>query len=352
MNGNAEDLSVLAPARRTSAHDTLSEDDLALIHALQVWPRASWSALAPILSSSPQVLAARWAHLRDDRLAWVYAYPLGGVAANSRQIAVVEIDCTPSSLDAVTARVETLPHVRGLDLAALGRQLVLIVTTPSFPRMSSVVLDELAGIPGVASVRSHLGVRLHVEGRQWRLDALDPAQRDAVASAEAAAAPHLRECGPIELRSPIYAPLVALLGADGRATATDIAARIGRPASTVRRQLARLLRAGGLAMRCEVSQPHTRWPVSAAWWCRVPQAALHAVVAGLRVEPRVRMCLSLAGPVNLFVVAWTADVADVMRTQGVLERMLPPNAIVDGTVALRCRKRAGWLLTPDGRLDR
>jgi DNA-binding Lrp family transcriptional regulator len=352
MIGNVEDVSFPALDEPGNAHQRLSEADLALIHALQLWPRANWSALAPVLSSSPQALAARWTHLRDNRLAWVYAYPLGGVAASSRQIAVVEIDCAPGATDTVAERIAGLSCVRGLDFAAYGRDLLVIVTAASFRRMSAFILDELTHVPGVVSVRSHLGARLHVEGRQWRLDALDPGQQVAVEAAAAAAAPHLRGCGPIDLQSATFAPLVSVLAVDGRATANDIAERIGRPPSTVRRQLAQLLRAGALAMRCEMSQAHTRWPVSVAWWCRVPHAALPAVVARFAAEPRVRMCLSVTGPANIFVVAWAADFPDLMRSQAALEILLPPGAIVDSSVSLRCRKRAGWLLAPDGRLDR
>ena len=332
-------------------HDQLSEDDLALIHALQLWPRATWSALAPILSSSPPVLAARWTRLRQSRLAWVYAYPLGGVARGSRQLAIVELDCGPGAVDDVTARLESLPYVRALEYAARGRHLMLIVTAPSFNRLSSLILDELSRVPGVMSARTHLGVHMHVEGRQWRLDALDREQRSAVDAAAKVAAPGLRGGPPVDLGSSTYAPLAAVLGVDGRATATEIADRIDRPASTVRRQLARLMKAGALAMRCEVSQLHTRWPVSVSWWCRVPTTALDSVVASMRAEPRVRMCMSMTGPANFVVFAWTADMVDLMQLQGVLENLLLPGGIIDSSVALRTRKRAGWLLAPDGRLD-
>ncbi|QUQ68851.1 helix-turn-helix domain-containing protein [Kutzneria sp. CA-103260] len=334
------------------APDQLSEDDLALLHALQLWPRASWTALAPILSSSPSVLAARWNRLRSNNLAWVYAYPLGGVARGSRQVAVVEVDCASGVAVEVARELETRPYVRGLDFAASGRHLMLVVTAKSFTRMSSHIVDELARIPGVASTRSHLSAHMHVEGRQWRLDALDPRQQAAVEAAAHCAAPDIRDSAFIDLGSEAYAPLLSVLGIDGRATATDIAERIGRPASTVRRQLGLLLRAGALAMRCEMSQQHTRWPVSVTWWLRAPHAVTATVVARLRAERRIRMCMSVAGTANLVVTAWTADLADLMRLQAAVESMLPSNGIVDTSVSLRTRKRSGWLLAPDGRLDR
>jgi DNA-binding Lrp family transcriptional regulator len=261
------------------------------------------------------------------------------------------VDCAPGAIDEVTERLENLPYVRGLEYAARGRHLMLIVTAPSFMRLSSLILDELARVPGVVSTRTHLGAHMHIEGRQWRLDALDREQRTAIDVAARAAASQFRGGPPVDLDSPTYAPLATVLGVDGRATAIDIAERIGRPASTVRRQLVRLMKAGTLAMRCEVSQLHTRWPVSVTWWCRVPTTVLDSVVASMRAEPRVRMCMSMTGPANFVVFAWTADMVDLMQLQGVLENLLLPGGIIDSSVTLRTRKRAGWLLSADGRLD-
>lgn len=331
-------------------HEQLSEDDLALIHALQLWPRASWSSLAPVLGASPPALAIRWTRLRDSQVAWVYAYPLGGVAPRHRQLAIVELDCAPGKLDDVVRTLEGMTHVRAIEYAARGRDLMTIIAAPNFETLSSLILDEVSRIPYVVSTRTHLGTEMHIEGRQWRLDALDAGQQAAIEKAAKAAAPQQRGA-PVDITSSTYAPLVSVLSRDGRATAIDIADQVGRPASTVRRQLARLLKAGALAMRCELSQLHTRWPVSVTWWCRMPKPLLLSVVARMRVEPRVRMCMSMTGPANFVLFGWTASLTDLMQLQGVLEDLLPPGAIIDSSVTLRTRKRAGWLLRPDGRLD-
>ncbi|WP_432845792.1 Lrp/AsnC family transcriptional regulator [Amycolatopsis sp. CA-161197] len=330
--------------------EQLSEDDLALIHALQLWPRASWSSRAPVLGTSAPALASRWIRLRENEVAWVYAYPLGGVAARNRQLAIVEFDCAPGRLDDVVGTLEGLVHVRAIEYAARGRDLMTIVAAPTFEKLSSLILDELSRIPGVQSTRTHLGTEMHIEGRQWRLDALDAREQAAIEKAAKAATPSPRGA-PVDITAPTYAPLMSALSKDGRATAIDIADQVGRPASTVRRQLGRLLKAGALAMRCELSQLHTRWPVSVIWWCRVPKPLLLSVVARMRAEPRVRMCMSMTGPANFVVFAWTAGLADLMQLQGVLEDLLPPGALIDSSVTLRTRKRAGWLLRPDGHLD-
>ncbi|WP_179014408.1 AsnC family transcriptional regulator [Paenarthrobacter ureafaciens] len=45
------------------------ERDLRLLHALQVRPRAPWTALAPVVGADAVTLARRWNVLQDRGLA-------------------------------------------------------------------------------------------------------------------------------------------------------------------------------------------------------------------------------------------------------------------------------------------
>ncbi|MFP5068158.1 Lrp/AsnC family transcriptional regulator [Pseudonocardia nantongensis] len=323
----------------------LSEDDFALVHALQLHPRASWSSLAPVLGAAPVTLARRWQRLRDAGIAWVTSYPV--VRDDVMQVALVEIDCAPGRLDDVVATLEAEPSVMTIEHAARGRDLLLTVNAPSFAELSGLVLDRLGRVPGVASTRTHLAAGVHLEGSRWRLDALDAGQAEAVRGLRRA--DDGAGAGPVDLLGPVYGPLVRELGADGRAGAAEVAARIGRPASTVRRQLATLLRSGMLVFRCEVAQLLTRWPICVTWWIRLPTDDVGAAVHRIRGDARVRLCLSLTGPANFLVTAWTHALPELVGMQSALEKALPAAEIVDTSVILRIRKRMGWLLHPDGR---
>ncbi|RKT87201.1 DNA-binding transcriptional regulator, Lrp family [Saccharopolyspora antimicrobica] len=328
-------------------HEDFSEDDLALIHALQLWPRAPWAALAPMLDASPTALAQRWARLRDAGLAWITAYPEYGELSGGAMVALVEMNCAPGAVDDVAGRLELTHRVHNVEHVAQGRDLLLTVAASSFGELSALLLDELPKLPGVASLHSHIGTKRHIEGSQWQLDALDSAQREAIR--QAGRAERDRPSEPIYLRSDVFAPLVSALAHDGRATAAELAERLGRPTSTVRRQLAALLRSRALRLRCEVAQLHTRWPIAVIWWCRLPNSALPAAVSRLREDPRVRLCMSVTGSANLVVNAWTASMADLMSMQDDLEALLPPGGITNNSVILRTRKRVGWLMHADGR---
>ncbi|TCK21482.1 Lrp/AsnC family transcriptional regulator [Pseudonocardia endophytica] len=328
-----------------NVRDHLSEDDMALVHALQVHPRASWSGLAPVLDAAPVTLARRWQRLRDAGYAWVTSYPV--VGAESMQVALVEVDCAPGRLDEVAAALDSEPSVMTIEHAARGRDLLLTVNARSFHALSALVLDHLGRVPGVASTRTHLAAGVHVEGSRWRLDALDGGQADAVRSLRQADSP--RAPVAVDLFGDVYGPIVRELGADGRAGAAEVAARLGRPASTVRRQLSTLVRSEKLVFRCEVAQLLTRWPICVTWWIRLPTADVGDAVQRVRADQRVRLCLSLTGPANFLVTAWTHTLPELVALQSQLEHALPVAEIVDTSVILRTRKRMGWLLHPDGR---
>ena len=323
----------------------LSEDDLALVHALQVHPRAGWTGLAPVLDAAPVTLARRWQRLRAAGYAWVTSYPV--VRQDTMQVALVEVDCAQGRLDEVAAALDSEPSVMTIEHAARGRDLLLTVSARSFQALTELVLDRLGRVLGVASTRTHLAAGVHVEGSRWRLDALDARQVDAVrALRRADRAP---ASGPVDLFGRVHAPIVRELGADGRAGAAEIAARVGRPASTVRRQLSALVRSDSLVFRCEVAQLLTRWPICVTWWIRLPTADVGDAVQRVRTDPRIRLCLSLTGPANFVVTAWTHTLPELVALQSQLERALPAAEIVDTSVILRTRKRMGWLLHPDGR---
>lgn len=323
----------------------LSEDDFALVHALQLHPRASWAGLGPVLDAAPVTLARRWARLQGSGHAWISCYPV--VGEDAMQVALVEVDCAPGRLAGVVAALDSEPSVMTIEYAARGRDLLLTVNAASFTELSGLVLDRIGRVAGVASVRTHLASRVHREGSRWRLDALDTRQVAAVRALRRADT--TPQAAGVDLRGPVYAPLVRELCADGRASAAELADRVGRPASTVRRQLSALVRSRALVFRCEVAQLLTRWPICVTWWIRLPTAAVEHAVRRVRTDPRVRLCLSLTGPENLLVTVWTHSLGELVGMQSALERSLPQAQIVDTSVILRTRKRMGWLLHPDGR---
>lgn len=331
----------------TYAREELTEDDFSLIHALQLRPRATWAELAPVLQVAPSTLARRWARIREQGLAWVTAYPHWS-PVDSPVMALVDVNCESRSIQDVCAVIARDSRVVTIEQAASGRDLLLTVTTGSFAGLSTLLIDQLPAVPGVASVRGHIVADVHVDGSAWRLDALGRAELRRLGRPDSGTP---SESGALLVTSmpEAFDPLVAGLARDGRATAAALADEVGRPVSTVRRQLSTLVQSGMLNFRCEVSQWRTRWGISVTWWCRVPEGRRPALVAALTRHPMVRLGVTLTGATNFLFTMWVHDPADILTIQGWLEKQVPEVQIADVAVTLRHYKRIGWLLDPEGR---
>ena len=131
----------------------LSEDDLALIHALQLQPRASWSVLGRALGVDPVTVARRWSRLTRRGEAWVGVSP-GPRLFEQVCAAFIEIDCALGSATAVARTLGGHPHVLTLARMAGGHDILATVATRDPPAMSHYTLDRLPAIPGVTAVRA------------------------------------------------------------------------------------------------------------------------------------------------------------------------------------------------------
>lgn len=325
--------------------DVLDEEDLALLHGLQIAPRVSWSAAAAILGSSPATLAARWSRLRDQGLAWVTAHPSGRSAGVV--VALVEVDCWPGSRADVVRTLCADTRVATVEESARDRDLLLTVMAPGLPEMTRFVLDDLARVPGVEHTRTHLTTAIHSQGSSWRLDALDRQRR--LEFERIAAKPTGVGSRTGGLPPATAWPLIRELSRDGRATAADLARRCGRNPATVRRQLPRLLSAGPLAFRCEVAQVASQWPISCTFVARVPPTEHARTATSLATLAELRLCISTTGSSNFMFTVWVRSLGRLMDIERLLAERLPDVTILESAVTLRTTKRMGWMLDESGR---
>lgn len=317
----------------------LSEEDLSLLHALQIRPRASWTALGEVLQRSPAALAARWARLRAAGLAWVTVHPI--VRAPSTQMAFVEVDCLPTRRGEVVEALCSVPEIISIEISARGRDLLLMVVARDWATLSNLVLTRLQ-VDGILRHRTSLVTEIHLEASDWRLDALSRTQTLAVTRSEAADPTVVR---PAEAADD---ELVDLLAHDGRLSFADLARLTGRRPATVRRQVARLNASGIMRFRCEVSQESSRWPICCTWFCRLDSTHVSDTVQFLRDIPEIRGCFSTTGESNFMFIAWTRSVHDLLRIEKSVTEAEPALRLLDSAVALTTRKRIGWLLDQSG----
>ncbi|SFW78753.1 Lrp/AsnC family transcriptional regulator [Amycolatopsis australiensis] len=320
----------------------VTEFDLELLHGLQIAPRVSWAEAARILGSTPTTLAARWARLRREGLAWVTAHRGGD--QRRPVLALVEVDCLPGTRADVVRAICADRRAVTVEESTRGRDLLVTTLTHDLDGLTEFVLDDLLAVPGVARQRTSVITTLHRHGGDWRLGALDRWQEAAFEAAAKATRP-VRGTAPPEDAG----PLLDVLAADGRASAADCARATGRNPATVRRQLGRLLASGTLSFRCEVAQVVSGRPISSTWLVSVSPADQERTIAALATLSELRMCASITGDATIAFTVWTSSLADITRLERLIGERLPWLSVRDSGINLRTPKRMGWLLDPAGR---
>ena len=264
----------------------LREDDLALVEALQVAPRAPWPAVAEALGSTPATLARRWRRLTESGVAWV-AGPPGVAVWNAQCVAYVELSVVPGRNRAVADLIAADRHALSVELVAGGADVFVTVGAADLDALTTYLLDRLDRVPGVSSARTRIATRVHRDGSAWRLGALPPAAAEALAAHDevAPAVP-----GPVVLQPGDRAILVEL-GRDGRASYPSLAQVAGVSEATARRRVARLRAAGAVLLRAELAARLAGWAVPVVLALDAPTAELPAVaeaIGQLRRGPAVR----------------------------------------------------------------
>lgn len=324
--------------------DRVSEEDLALINALQIAPRACWADLADVLDAHPTSLATRWERLRASGISWITGHLVGDPQEMS--LSFVEVDCAIQRREEVSAALTEIPEVVTVEHSASDRTLLLTVTTPSFQDLSEVVIERIAALAGVIDYRSAICTRLHQGGYAWRLGVLNATQRAQVQQLALAhqLAPENSASAPLPES---HLPLLPLLAANGRVTAAEMARTLHRTPATVQRQLHRVIAANTLSFRCEIAQRYSGFPVSCQWYLRVPADAHDSAAQALAAMPQVRLAASTTGEANFVIIMWLRSVAEVMDVELALDQRIPGVELLRNTLIMRATKRVGWLLNAD-----
>ncbi|MEV7393879.1 MULTISPECIES: Lrp/AsnC family transcriptional regulator [unclassified Streptomyces] len=322
----------------------LSEDELALINALQLRPRASWTELGRALDVDPVTVARRFHRLSEQGTAWVGFSP-GPRLLEQICVAYVVIDCAPGTTAQVARALSTHPHMVTIERTATGHDILATVATRDLPALSRYTLDLLPRLPGITDVQSRIVTHMFTEGGHWRIAALTPAQRARLTAPSPAHTPR----GALGEINPVDRALVTRLARDGRAPYQTLARDLGVSLSTAKRRIEALTRRGLLRFRCDFARPLGGWPVAVTFWAKVPPADLPDIGQALIHLPETRNCAAVSGPQNLVVQATLHSLGDILRLETQLATAHPALDIADRVVTLRQDKLLGRLLDAHGR---
>ena len=319
---------------------SLTPLDLRIINALQIYPRAPWAQLAPILGADAATLNRRWRELHAAGTAWISTFDTGSWEAG----ALVEISCHSGANLRVAAALAETPEAIGVDLTAGGRDVVATVAAPSEAALWTYLLEALPLIDGIESVRSHPIARNVFDGSAWRIRALDSLEVQQVQ----ALAPGGGERSTAR-NAELERQIITVLNSDGRATATAIGGALGESPRHIRDTMAQMAASGRLHQRTDLVRGASGWPVSAWYFLRVPASKLDGVTARLPHLDELRIVSHTVGPYDLIMGVWLKSLSEVQRLEQHLEVKLSGVSTADRSVVLRSVKQLGQILDERGR---
>ncbi|MBB4686763.1 Lrp/AsnC family transcriptional regulator [Amycolatopsis jiangsuensis] len=326
-----------------SDHDSklLDETDLALVDALQVHPRASWTRLAEVLDLAPITLARRWQHLVDTGSAWVTV----ALSESGMRGALLELTCRPGTAERVALTLARLPNVATVGVTTGEFQVFALVLAPTLPAIAETLVRALPIPPEVTTMRSHVYSGLF-GGVVWRLGVMNRAQTELVREPAGAPPGEIRPFGPADRA------LFLALGHDGRRPYTELADELGTSPQAVKRRLDRLRRHGDITFRCDVARPLAGWESMALLWLAVPDLGLRSVGRRLGVWPETRHCAAIPGPANLSLIVSLRSLEHLGELLVRIAREHPEVSIVDRRIVLRQVKVHGRIVDELGRSTR
>ncbi|WP_436535649.1 Lrp/AsnC family transcriptional regulator [Actinoplanes sp. HUAS TT8] len=183
------------------------------------------------------------------------------------------------------------------DVSAAGDEISAVLAAGRDPR-NRLVFRQLPATRAVTSVEAQTALHVYADASAWRLDVLTADERGALAMDVRAKA-----------LDDLDLVILAELAPDARRPAAAVAARLGKPESTIRRRLAAL----PLRTQTYVDPLRLGLHVDANLWLRLPPADLDRVGTALAAHPAVHGVLSTTGRANLHVAVWLADLEALHR---------------------------------------
>jgi DNA-binding Lrp family transcriptional regulator len=323
----------------------MDEVDFALVNALQISPRASWSQLEPIVGVDATTLSRRWTRLVDSGLVWSSCFavtPSEWTQLPSGVLALVEVSCVAGERENVMDRIAQNPSVLTIDCTSGSRELILTLSFMSVSAVDAYVAAELSAVAGVLATRTHFTRTFFKEGTSWRLGVLSQRQVRALhalpaTGIDAPAAP-----------TRLHGLVITGLAGDIRRPATSIAEEIGMSVATVTRAIGQILHAPWARTRIDFAHNVVGYNASIMLWFSVPHHQLETVGVGLALMPETRMCCSVINSANLAVVLWLRDLREFDAIEAKIARAFPSAMIEDRWMLPRFAKRLGHILTPAG----
>lgn len=318
-----------------------SEDELRLLHALQVAPRASWVTLSEALTMSPRQISNMYTRLHDSNELWITA-AAGQSTLDSACLAFVEFSCLPGKIRSVAEALDEVPNVITIQLLSGDWDIGCLALYPAVADAVGPLLDEFGHIEGVRGVRSSLATQVFDASNRFRLQSLSPSE---VASIRPN--PPLKSVETPRLDE-VDREIVDSLQLDGRVPLTALANRLGLSSRTIERRFSRLVDSGLITLRCDFSRVKAGLGTAIIFRLHVPDELINKVGETLVKLPETRTCAVLATTPNFFWSVGVRSLPAVQRLKSHISKVMPEVKVVEQLLVLRQHKLYGRVLDDSG----
>lgn len=326
--------------------DGMSENDMELVNALQLAPRASWSELSVILGQHATTLARRWERITNAGMARISIAPGPGMAA-LMELAFIELTCRNSQVTQVADDLFQDHRTMTIQFIAGSAHLLVTVAAPG-QSLADFLLTTIGSLDGVLhySVRTVTGQL--VEASNWHFRALPPATMRKLRRLVNPPESHGGETH--VAMDEIDQEIVRSLSINGRMGFREIAQRAGITPPAAARRVNRLIGGNYIMVRCDIVRQGLGQNVSAVFWGSMSPEDILLVGPNLAAElPEIRIMTAVTGANNIHMVVWLNSPWDSLAVERKILHAIPGLTIDDRRIVLRTFKYNGARITESGR---
>ncbi|WP_327140486.1 Lrp/AsnC family transcriptional regulator [Nocardia sp. NBC_01327] len=321
-------------------------DDLRLVRALQLAPRASFARLAEVVGVHERTAARRYRRLR--RAGIVRIFGMVNPMAVGYQFWQVRVRCRPDASESLATALAARDDIAWVAVTAAGSEVSFSVRSLSAERRDLLLTRLLPRSAQVLDIEA--AVVLHIfrglSSRGWSSfgGALTAEEITLLTAEEVAEG----EAAPIPLE-PCDSAFFGVLAADGRATTAQLAEAAGISEGRAARRLAVLRQSRTLIIDLDLAHEVFGITVGAQIYFAVTPARLHEVGEALARLPEVGFAAALSGRHNLMASVACRDLSHLYAFMTADAGTLDAIVSMEVVPLARMVKQSGGLIA-DGRL--
>lgn len=329
----------------------VGSEDVRIIRALQIAPRASYASIAAALGLTEGAVARRYRRLRAEGLVRVAGVVDPGALGQSRWL--VRLRCRPGSVAAIADALAKRDDVSWVSLGAGGSEVTCAVRSRTREQRENLLGQRLPRTAAVVDIQVSAMLRQFLGGRGHYWTALRGTltpQQESMLGGDGAPFSEAPVVAREAVRlTPEDERMLDALAADGRASLVDLAAAADLTPGRASRRLQALLRRRVVHIDVEIAAAALGSHAQAGLWLRVHPSAVKKVGRALAQEPEIAFAAAVSGPFHIHAVALCRDLDALFEFTSDRVGSLPGLQSTEVSPVLRQVKQAGTRVC-DGRL--